>query len=99
MLVVLRRLRRALRQFGKRVSCRLCRWRLQHSAPDRDRAFGGLKKARSGFCFHERGTCDELAIQPDARISPASRRCTMENVQLIGTVQFRLWFIESDSAA
>src|SRR5438477_10414554 len=98
MLVVLRHLRRTLRQLRKRVSCRLSRRRLQHSAANRDRSFSGVKKARSGFGLQERGTGDKLAIQPDARISPAARRGTMQNMQLIRTVQFRLRFIESDGA-
>jgi hypothetical protein len=49
--------------------------------------------------FHERRVRQQFTVQPDAGIRPGARSRAMQNVQLIGAVDFRLRLFEGDGSA
>jgi hypothetical protein len=58
-----------------------------------------MNEAGPRFGFHERRVRQQFTVQSDAGIRPGARSRAMQNMQLIGAIDFRLRLLECDASA
>jgi hypothetical protein len=58
-----------------------------------------MNKVGPRFGFHERRVRQQFTVQSDAGIRPGARSRAMQNMQLIGAIDFRLRLLERDRPA
>src|SRR6266850_8218499 len=78
---------------------RALRRRFDHAAVHGYFAFTRMNEVGSRFSLHERGVRQQFTIKSDAGIRLGARSRAMQDMQLIGAIDFRLRLLERDRPA
>src|SRR5262249_55859660 len=98
-LIIFRCVRWPRGKFRGGLARRLRYGSIHHSTGDFYHAIFRMHEPRPRFGFSKTGAGKKFAIQTNPRVTPGARCGAIQNMQLVGAIEFRLRFVERDDLA